>query len=78
MIKDIILILLATGGSKVKKSSDLWAEVAKQEEFKEEFLLKWRDLQLDLCISPSFVCPAPQIKHVGKLHGIYFSLISTE
>lgn len=59
---------LATGGSKVKKSSDLWAEVAKQEEFKEEFLLKWRDLQLDLCISPSFVCPAPQIKHVGKLH----------
>jgi len=64
---------LASGGRAVKTTDKLWNELVKKDEYKAEFISKWRELQLDFCISPTFVCPAPLSKHVGKLHmaGVY-------
>jgi len=64
---------MAIGGNTAKKSAELWAELAKKDDYKEEFISRWRDLELDLCIGPTFACPAPLNKHIGKLHvaGVY-------
>lgn len=67
-----IAMFSASGGRAVKTTDKLWNELVKKDEYKAEFISKWRELQLDFCISPTFVCPAPLSKHVGKLHSIAF------
>lgn len=42
-------------------------EIKKQQDYKQEFLSQWRKLKLDLCLAPSFACPAPLSKDIGRL-----------
>jgi hypothetical protein len=50
-------------------SHQLWAEVLKQSEYRDEFTSLWRRMKLDLCLSPSFGLPAPHEDHIGRLMG---------
>lgn len=59
----------ATGGYRLQSSHQLWMEIKKQEEYKQEFLAEWRRLELDLCIAPCFAAPAPLSKDIGRLVG---------
>ena len=57
-----------SGGRGGKLSSQLWKLVSEKDDYKQEFISKWRSSGLDLCIGPTYACPAPLSKDIGRLY----------
>lgn len=61
-------MVLGSGGRGGKLSSQLWKLVSEKDDYKQEFISKWRSSGLDLCIGPTYACPAPLSKDIGRLY----------
>ena len=51
----------------VRFSYQLWQEVQRKDRYRSKFMAKWCEEGLDLCIAPSFACPAPLSKDMDQL-----------
>lgn len=58
---------LGAAGYRFRHSYQLWDALQQMKDYKDDLMSSWRANGLDLVIAPSWACPAPRWKDVGRL-----------